>query len=85
MTAHPLALQLRNLQSLVEIGVDENTTVVFPAPLMTTIAELGSFLACETAAAGAGSSVGPAATAAALPVAPGKVLRQAVVNGSDPR
>jgi hypothetical protein len=32
MMAHPLALQLRNLQSLVEIGVDKNTTVVFPAP-----------------------------------------------------
>ena len=47
MMAHPLALQLRNLQSLVEIGVDKNTTVVFPAPLMTTIAELGSFLARE--------------------------------------
>jgi regulator of protease activity HflC (stomatin/prohibitin superfamily) len=43
MMAHPLALQLRNLQSLVEIGVDKNTTVVFPAPLMTTIAELGAF------------------------------------------
>src|SRR5580698_1725405 len=52
MMAHPLALQLRNLQSLVEIGVDKNTTVVFPAPLMTTIAELGSFLAGEKAAAG---------------------------------
>ena len=52
MMAHPLALQLRNLQSLVEIGVDKNTTVVFPAPLMTTIAELGSFLAAEKAAAG---------------------------------
>jgi regulator of protease activity HflC (stomatin/prohibitin superfamily) len=52
MMAHPLALQLRNLQSLVEIGVDKNTTVVFPAPLMTTIAELGSFLAREAAAAG---------------------------------
>ena len=51
MMAHPLALQLRNLQSLVEIGVDKNTTVVFPAPLMTTIAELGSFLAGEQAAA----------------------------------
>ena len=51
MMAHPLSLQLRNLQSLVEIGVDRNTTVVFPAPLMTTIAELGSFLARETAAA----------------------------------
>jgi regulator of protease activity HflC (stomatin/prohibitin superfamily) len=52
MMAHPLALQLRNLQSLVEIGVDKNTTVVFPAPLMTTIAELGSFLARESEAAG---------------------------------
>jgi regulator of protease activity HflC (stomatin/prohibitin superfamily) len=52
MMAHPLALQLRNLQSLVEIGVDKNTTVVFPAPLMTTIAELGTFLAREQSAAG---------------------------------
>ena len=51
MMDHPLALQLRNLQSLVEIGVDKNTTVVFPAPLMSTIGELGSFLARETAAA----------------------------------
>jgi regulator of protease activity HflC (stomatin/prohibitin superfamily) len=50
MMAHPLALQFRNLQSLVEIGVDKNTTVVFPAPLMTTIAELGAFLAREAAA-----------------------------------
>jgi regulator of protease activity HflC (stomatin/prohibitin superfamily) len=47
MMAHPLALQLRNLQSLVEIGVDKNTTVVFPAPLMSTIGELGSFLSRE--------------------------------------
>ncbi len=52
MMAHPLALQLRNLQSLVEIGVDKNTTVVFPAPLMSTIQELGAFLARETAASG---------------------------------
>jgi hypothetical protein len=51
MMAHPLALQLRNLQSLVEIAVDKNSTVVFPAPLMSTIGELGSFLARETAAA----------------------------------
>src|SRR5438105_284456 len=51
MMAHPLALQLRNLQSLVEIGVDKNTTVVFPAPLMSTIGELGAFLAREATAA----------------------------------
>ena len=51
MMAHPIALQLRNLQSLVEIGVDKNTVVVFPAPLMSTIAELGTFLAREGGAA----------------------------------
>ncbi|MGD9960142.1 slipin family protein [Nocardioides sp.] len=51
MMAHPLALQLRNLQSLVEIAVDKNSTVVFPAPLMSTIGELGTFLARETAVA----------------------------------
>jgi regulator of protease activity HflC (stomatin/prohibitin superfamily) len=53
MMAHPLALQLRNLQSLVELGVDKNSTVVFPAPLMSTIGELGTFLARENAAADA--------------------------------
>ena len=47
MMAHPVALQLRNLQSLVEIGVDKNTTVVFPAPIMSTIEELGSFMSRE--------------------------------------
>ena len=51
MMAHPLALQLRNLQSLIEIGVDKNTTVVFPAPLMSTIGDLGAFLRRETQAA----------------------------------
>ncbi|TQJ39992.1 regulator of protease activity HflC (stomatin/prohibitin superfamily) [Arthrobacter sp. SLBN-112] len=54
MMAHPLALQLRNLQSLVEIGVDKNTTVVFPAPLMSTIGELSAFLARESQAASSG-------------------------------
>lgn len=50
MMAHPIALQLRNLQSLVELGVDKNTTVVFPAPLMSTIAEIGAFLERESTA-----------------------------------
>jgi regulator of protease activity HflC (stomatin/prohibitin superfamily) len=59
MMAHPLALQLRNLQTLVEIAVDKNSTVVFPAPLMSTIQELGAFLARETDAAG-GLPVPPA-------------------------
>src|ERR1700678_4392110 len=70
MMLHPLALQLRNLQTLIEIGVDKNTTVVFPAPLMTTIAELGAFLAREQAAA-----------APALPPAAGSPpVRIAVAN-----
>jgi hypothetical protein len=38
------------LNTKVEIGVDKNTTVVFPAPLMSTIGELGAFLARERAA-----------------------------------
>jgi regulator of protease activity HflC (stomatin/prohibitin superfamily) len=70
MMAHPLALQLRNLQTMVEIGVDKNSTIVFPAPLMSTIQELGAFLARETTAAGdqtpalpgAHTNGGPAAT-----------------------
>jgi regulator of protease activity HflC (stomatin/prohibitin superfamily) len=68
MMAHPLALQLRNLQSLVEIGVDKNTTVVFPAPLMSTIAELGSFLATEQAAAA--RVLPPGSDTNTLPAAP---------------
>lgn len=47
MMAHPVALQLRNLQSLIEIAVDKNSTVVFPSPLMSTISELEAFLARE--------------------------------------
>jgi regulator of protease activity HflC (stomatin/prohibitin superfamily) len=47
MMAHPLALQLRNLQTLLEIAVDKNSTVVFPAPLMSTIQELGAFIKSE--------------------------------------
>ncbi|WP_405015800.1 slipin family protein [Kitasatospora sp. NBC_00070] len=90
MMAHPLALQLRNLQSLVEIGVDKNTTVVFPAPLMSTIGELGSFLARETAAATrqtpptTGPTIAPDGTPA-LPLVPQpthpRPVPEAVVNG----
>ena len=67
MMAHPLALQLRNLQSLVEIGVDKNTTVVFPAPLMSTIAELGAFLAREKAAATGQAPTTPTVSRLQLP------------------
>jgi len=61
MMAHPLALQLRNLQSLVEIGVDKNTTVVFPAPIMTTISELGNFIQREKESAAANPPPAPRA------------------------
>ncbi|TGD84947.1 slipin family protein [Mycolicibacterium sp. CH28] len=72
MMAHPLALQLRNLQTLVELGVDKNTTVVFPAPLMSTIAELGSFLAREGVAAAEPKPQPPITVSApAAPVANG--------------
>ena len=85
MMAHPLALQLRNLQTLVEIGVDQNTTVVFPAPLMSTIEELGRFLAREAAA---GSTPPPAPpptpTAAEVSAAVGQGVNGApAAGGSD--
>jgi regulator of protease activity HflC (stomatin/prohibitin superfamily) len=67
MIAHPLALQLRNLQTLVELGVDHNTTVVFPAPLMSTIQELGAFLTREQAAAPTPPPSPPTPRAAELP------------------
>lgn len=76
MMAHPLALQLRNLQSLVEIGVDKNTTVVFPAPLMSTIGEVGAFLARETAGA-ASSTATPPTTPAPNPAGNGTPVNAA--------
>jgi hypothetical protein len=78
MMAHPLALQLRNLQSLVEIGVDHNTTVVFPAPLMSTIQELGNFLAREQAA---GSTPPPSLVPPTVPVAPAPAAVDQGTNG----
>ena len=65
MMEHPLALQLRNLQTLIEIGVDKNTVVVFPAPLMSTIQEMGSFFSREA------GSMGQFTPAPATPVASG--------------
>ncbi len=82
MMAHPLALQLRNLQSLVEIGVDKNTTVVFPAPLMSTIGELSAFLTRETAAA-AQQPAPPPPNADITPAQPPKatIIPVATTNG----
>src|SRR6266568_7665376 len=81
MMAHPLALQLRNLQSLVEIGVDKNTTVVFPAPLMSTIAELGAFIAREKESSAATANA-TATDSIPSPAAPLTPLDMAAVNGA---
>jgi regulator of protease activity HflC (stomatin/prohibitin superfamily) len=64
MMAHPLALQLRNLQTLIEISVDKNSTVVFPAPLMSTIHELGAFIAREAESAASVQRTSPAPSVA---------------------
>ncbi len=39
MAAHPVALQLRTLQTMAEISVEKNSTIIFPAQFMTTIQE----------------------------------------------
>ena len=70
MMAHPLALQLRNLQTMVEIGVDKNSTIVFPAPLMSTIGELGTFLRREREAAAPTPPAGGVLANGDMPVAP---------------
>jgi regulator of protease activity HflC (stomatin/prohibitin superfamily) len=61
MMQHPIALQLRNLQTLVEISVDKNSTIVFPAPLMSAVTDLVSFLTREAASARTSPAAGPIA------------------------
>jgi len=39
ISAHPVALQLRTLQTMAEISVEKNSTIIFPAQFMTTVAE----------------------------------------------
>lgn len=48
MMAHPLALQLRNLQTLAEIGAEKNSTIIFPAQLMSTVSDIQNFIKKET-------------------------------------
>lgn len=45
--AHPVALQLRNLQVLNEIASEKNSTIIFPAQFMSTIRELKNFMDLE--------------------------------------
>jgi regulator of protease activity HflC (stomatin/prohibitin superfamily) len=39
MTQHPVALQLRTLQTMAEIATEKNSTIIFPAQFMTTVEE----------------------------------------------
>lgn len=45
--AHPIALQLRNLQVLLEISAEKNSTIIFPNQFLSTIQDLRSFLKAE--------------------------------------
>ncbi len=47
MAAHPIALQLRNLQTLSEIATEKNSTIVFPAQFMDTVSDLRTFMSKE--------------------------------------
>lgn len=39
ISAHPVALQLRTLQTMAEISIEKNSTIIFPAQFMTTVQE----------------------------------------------
>ncbi len=48
MAAHPVALQLRTLQTMAEISVEKNSTIIFPAQFMTTVQEAFKLIQQET-------------------------------------
>jgi regulator of protease activity HflC (stomatin/prohibitin superfamily) len=45
--AHPIALQLRNLQVLTEVASEKNSTIIFPAQFMDTLSSVKAFMAKE--------------------------------------
>lgn len=47
IAAHPIALQLRNLQILSEIAVEKNSTIIFPSQFMDTVNSVKDFMAKE--------------------------------------
>ncbi len=49
ITQHPVALQLRTLQTMAEISVEKNSTIIFPAQFMTTVQEAIAMLAKDQA------------------------------------
>lgn len=48
ISAHPIALQLRNLQVLSDIAVEKNSTIVFPAQFMDTVKSVKDFMSKES-------------------------------------
>jgi regulator of protease activity HflC (stomatin/prohibitin superfamily) len=48
MQAHPIALQLRNLQTMAEISIEKNSTIIFPAQFMSTLREVQKFISEES-------------------------------------
>lgn len=49
ISAHPVALQLRTLQTMAEISVEKNSTIIFPAQFMTTVQEAIKMLKADSA------------------------------------
>ncbi|MGF7117022.1 SPFH domain-containing protein [Methanobacterium oryzae] len=47
IAAHPVALQLRNLQVLNEIASEKNSTIIFPAQFMSTIKDIKKYMDSE--------------------------------------
>ena len=45
---HPVALQLRTLQTMAEISVEKNSTIIFPAQFMTTVQDAIAQLAKDS-------------------------------------
>src|ERR1700748_3761996 len=50
ITQHPVALQLRTLQTMAEISVEKNSTIIFPAQFMSTVQDAISLLARDATA-----------------------------------
>jgi regulator of protease activity HflC (stomatin/prohibitin superfamily) len=48
ISKHPVALQLRTLQTMAEISVEKNSTIIFPAQFMTTVAEAMKMIKGDT-------------------------------------
>ncbi len=48
ITQHPVALQLRTLQTMAEISVEKNSTIIFPAQFMTTVQEALALMARDS-------------------------------------